>query len=35
MKFVLNHEGDEMKGEVTRERDGQTDIAEVGIKRDK
>ena len=35
MKFALKHEGDEMKGEVTRERDGQTDIAKVGIKRDK
>ena len=35
MKFVLRQEGDEIKGEVTRERDGQTEKAKLSVRRDK
>lgn len=35
MKFVLKHEGDEIKGDVTREREGQTERATLAVKRDK
>ena len=33
MKFVLKHEADEIKGEVTRERDGATQHAKLAAKR--
>jgi hypothetical protein len=35
MKFALNHEGDEIKGDITRERDGQLQTAKLAVKRDK
>jgi hypothetical protein len=35
MKFTLKHEGDEIKGEITRERDGQKQTAKLAVKRDK
>jgi hypothetical protein len=35
MKFSLKHEGDEIKGEITRERDGQTQTARLDLKRSK
>ena len=35
MRFNLKHEGDEMKGEITRERDGQTQTAKLDLKRNK
>ena len=35
LKFVLRQEGDEIKGDVTRERDGQTQRARLAVKRDK
>ena len=35
MKFNLKHEGDEMKGEITRERDGETQTAKLDLKRSK
>jgi hypothetical protein len=34
MKFALQQTGDEIKGEVTRERDGQTQTARLAVKRD-
>jgi len=35
MKFSLKHEGDEIKGTVTREREGQTQTAKLMLKRSK
>ena len=35
MKFKLKHEGDEIKGDVTRERDGATQTASLAVKREK
>ncbi|MEX2263629.1 MAG: hypothetical protein WD696_16860 [Bryobacteraceae bacterium] len=35
MKFALKHEGDEIKGDITREREGQTQRAKLAVKRDK
>jgi hypothetical protein len=35
MKFVLNHEGDDIKGEVTREHEGETQTAKLVVKREK
>ncbi len=35
MKFALRHEGDEISGDVTRERDGQTQTAKLSVKRGK
>jgi hypothetical protein len=35
MKFTLKQEGDEIKGEITRERDGQREIANIIVKRQK
>lgn len=35
MKFKLTQEGDEIKGEITRERDGQTQTAKLAVKRQK
>jgi hypothetical protein len=35
MKFALNHEGDELKGDVKREREGETQTAKLAVKRDK
>jgi hypothetical protein len=33
MKFALKQDGDDITGEVTRERDGQTQKAKVAVKR--
>ncbi len=33
MKFRLKQEGDEIKGDITRERDGQTETAKLAVKR--
>jgi hypothetical protein len=35
MKFVLKLEGDEMTGDVSRERDGQVQTAKLAVKRAK
>jgi hypothetical protein len=35
MRFSLKQEGDEIKGEVTRERDGKTQTAKLAVKREK
>lgn len=35
MKFILRQEGDEIKGDVTRERDGQQQQAKLAVKREK
>jgi hypothetical protein len=35
MKFTLKQEGDAMKGEIARERDGQTQKAKLDLKREK
>jgi hypothetical protein len=35
MKFALKWEGDEMKGGITRERQGQTQQAKLDLKREK
>jgi hypothetical protein len=35
MKFVLNQDGDEMKGDVSRERDGQVETARLVVTRSK
>ena len=35
MRFNLKHEGDEMKGEITREREGETQTAKLDLKRSK
>ncbi|MCX6627980.1 MAG: hypothetical protein NTW28_10175 [Candidatus Solibacter sp.] len=35
MKFTLKHEGDEIKGEISRDRDGQTQTAKLAVRRDK
>lgn len=33
MKFRLKQDGDEIKGDITRERDGQTETAKPAVKR--
>lgn len=33
MKFRLKQDGDEIKGDITRERDGQTETAKLAVKR--
>ena len=33
MKFALKQQGDEISGEVTRERDGKTQTAKLAVKR--
>jgi hypothetical protein len=33
MKFRLKQDGDEIKGDITRERDGQTETARLAVKR--
>lgn len=35
MKFALKHEGDEIKGDVTREHDGNKETVKLALKRDK
>jgi hypothetical protein len=35
MKFVLKLEGDQIKGELSREREGQKQTAKLAVKRDK
>jgi hypothetical protein len=35
MHFDLKHDGDEIKGNITRERDGQTQTAKLAVKREK
>lgn len=35
MRFTLKLEGDEIKGTITRERDGKTQTAKLAVKRDK
>jgi hypothetical protein len=35
MKFALKQEGDEIKGQITRQRDGQTQTARLAVKREK
>jgi hypothetical protein len=35
MKFVLKLEGDEIKGDISRERDGQKQTAKLAVKREK
>jgi hypothetical protein len=35
MKFALKQEGDEIKGELTREREGETEKAKLAVKREK
>ena len=35
MKFTLKHDGDKIEGDVTREREGQTQTAKLAVKRDK
>ena len=35
MKFTLKQEGDEIKGEITREREGEKQTAKIAVKRDK
>ncbi len=35
MKFVLKQEGDEIKGDIKREHDGDAQIAKLNVKRDK
>src|SRR5262249_2939580 len=35
MKFKLKQSGDDLQGEITRERDGQTDTAKLAVKREK
>ena len=35
MKFTLKQEGDEIKGDITRERDGEKQTAKLAVKRDK
>jgi hypothetical protein len=35
MKFNLKHEGDEIRGEITRQRDGETQTAKLDLKRSK
>lgn len=35
MKFTLVQEGDQIKGDITRERDGQTQTAKLDVKREK
>jgi hypothetical protein len=35
MKFVLKQDGDEIKGDVTRERDGESQTAKLSVKREK
>jgi hypothetical protein len=34
MKFSVKHEGDEIKGTITRVRDGETQTAKLAVKRD-
>ncbi|MFN0104273.1 MAG: hypothetical protein ACKV2U_19580 [Bryobacteraceae bacterium] len=34
MRFALRQEGDEIKGDVTRERQGQTQTAKLAVKRE-
>ncbi len=34
MKFVLEQKGDELAGDVTRDRDGQTETAKIQLKRE-
>jgi hypothetical protein len=33
MKFALKQDGDEITGDITRERDGQTQKAKLAVKR--
>jgi hypothetical protein len=35
MKFKLKQTGDEIQGDITRERDGQSDSAKLAVKREK
>lgn len=35
MKFTLKLDGDEIKGDIVREREGQTETARIAVKRDK
>jgi hypothetical protein len=35
MKFTLKHEGDEITGDITREREGETQTAKLSVKREK
>jgi hypothetical protein len=35
MKFTLKQEGDEIKGEITREREGRLESAKITVKRQK
>ena len=35
MKFALNQDGDEIKGDISRERDGQRQNAKLVVKREK
>lgn len=35
MKFSLKQDGDEIKGEITREREGQKQTAKIAVKREK
>jgi hypothetical protein len=35
MRFNLKHEGDEIKGDVTRERDGEKQTGKLAVKREK
>jgi hypothetical protein len=35
MKFVLTQKGEQIKGEVTRERDGEAQKAQLAVTRDK
>ena len=35
MRFKLKQAGDEIQGEITRERDGQSDTAKLAVKREK
>jgi hypothetical protein len=35
MKFTLKHEDDEITGDITREREGQTQTAKLAVKREK
>ena len=35
MRFKLKHEGDEIKGDIIRERDGAIQTASLAVKREK
>jgi hypothetical protein len=35
MKFTLKQEGDEIKGDISRERDGQAETAKIAVKRER